>query len=289
MAETLIKNVSDTAFWIAHYRALETERPDALFRDPLARVLAGDRGKNIAKNMPLSFWTKWAVVIRTRIIDDYIRSVIADGADLILNLGAGLDTRPYRMEVPHSLVWIEADYPHVIEFKEKRLSGEKPLCQLERVKLDLADVDERKRIFSDINRRANKVTVLTEGVVPYLSAEEVGTLADDLRALEHMCYWIVDYFSPEILKYRERRVMTRKMQNAPLKFIPNDWFGFFLGHGWRSKEIRYLLEEGIQLGRAIEMPPLMKISVAIRRLFASRRQRAAFNKAAAYVLLEPAK
>jgi O-methyltransferase involved in polyketide biosynthesis len=51
MATALIGNVSDTAFWVAHHRALESERADALFRDPLAGILAGDRGRQIAKEM----------------------------------------------------------------------------------------------------------------------------------------------------------------------------------------------------------------------------------------------
>ena len=48
MRETqAIENVSDTALWVAIYRAIETDRPDAHFRDPLARRLAGDRGAAI--------------------------------------------------------------------------------------------------------------------------------------------------------------------------------------------------------------------------------------------------
>jgi O-methyltransferase involved in polyketide biosynthesis len=46
VTDTLIENVSDTAFWIAHYRALETQRADALFHDLLAGLLAGERGKH---------------------------------------------------------------------------------------------------------------------------------------------------------------------------------------------------------------------------------------------------
>ena len=42
-----IESVSDTARWVAVYRAMETERPDALFRDPWARRLAGVKGENI--------------------------------------------------------------------------------------------------------------------------------------------------------------------------------------------------------------------------------------------------
>ena len=98
MAAPLIENVSDTAFWVAHHRALEGERGDALFPDPLAGVLAGDHGRLIAGTMPQPAMTTWAVVIRTCIIDDFIREPIAQGADTILNLGAGLDTRPAHLD-----------------------------------------------------------------------------------------------------------------------------------------------------------------------------------------------
>ena len=287
MTDTLVQNVSDTAFWIAHFRALETERPDALFRDPLAGMLAGDRGKKIAETMPRSFMTGWAVVIRTCIIDDYVRFAIAQGTDTVLDLGAGLDTRPYRMDLPKSLAWVEADYPDLIEFKEKRLSNEKPCCQLDRVKLDLANLSERRQMFASTNARAKKMLVLTEGVVPYLSVEDVGSLADDLRALDRACYWVVDYFSPELHKYRQR-LMRRKMENAPFKFKPEDWFGFFKQHGWHSREIRYLAEEADRIQRPIQLPLFLKLVLRIRALVASTERRAAFRRSAGYVLLEPA-
>jgi len=84
MPDTVIENVSDTAFWIAHYRALESQRTDALSHDPLAGLLAGDRGKTIAAAMPRGSITAWSVVIRTCIIDDYIRSAINEGVDTVL-------------------------------------------------------------------------------------------------------------------------------------------------------------------------------------------------------------
>ena len=283
----LIENVSDTAFWIAHCRALETERPDALFRDPLARLLAGDHGRKIANAMPVRFITAWVVAIRTRVIDDYIRSSIAQGVDTILNLGAGLDTRPYRLDLPESLVWIEADYPHIVEFKENQLAREKPRCQLERVKLDLASLPERRKLLASVNARAGKMLVLTEGVVPYLSLEEAASLADDLRALDRARCWIVEYISPQASKYRSRGRMKQFMQNAPFKFAPQDWFAFFQAHGWRSREIRYLVDEGDRLHRPIQLPPFLRLVFLIRGIFASKEQRAAFRKFQGYALLEP--
>jgi methyltransferase (TIGR00027 family) len=285
--EQLIGHVSDTAFWVAHYRAIEGERPDALFHDPLAGVLAGERGKKIAQTMPITFWTGWSVVLRTCIIDDYIRKVVGEGTDTILNLGAGLDTRPYRLELPESLLWIEADYPHMIEFKEERLAKEKPRCRLERVKIDLADAAAPGRMLAEVDARAAKMLVLTEGVVPYLREEEVASLADDLRAMAHARYWVLDYFSPEVVKYRGRNGMHQHMQNAPFQFAPDDWWGFFEKHGWTPTDVRYYMEEAQRRKRPLDLPWTMRVLFRVRGLFISKRQREMFQKIAGYVMMEP--
>jgi methyltransferase (TIGR00027 family) len=286
VTETVIADVSDTAFWVAHYRGVETQRADALFRDPLAGLLAGERGRQIARNMPMPQMTAWAVVIRTCIIDDFIRHALAQGVDTILNLGAGLDTRPYRMDLPASLVWIEVDFPKVIDFKSERLSQETPRCRLTRLKLDLADAQQRRQMLASVNASTKKMLILTEGVVPYLSADEVGSLADDLRSLERARYWIVDYFSDELLKFRRRQI-GNKMQNAPFKFQPKDWFGFFAQHGWHCTEMRYLAEEAERLGRQLQLPLRLALMTKFLQLFASNARRAASKKYAGYALLEP--
>jgi methyltransferase (TIGR00027 family) len=288
MPGELIENVSDTAFWIAYYRAAESKRPDALFRDPLAGVLAGERGEKIARSMPMSFWTQWTVVMRTVIIDDFIKQAIANGADTVLNLGAGLDTRPYRMDLPESLLWIEADYPQMIEFKEAKLAGEKPRCKLERVKADLSNAMERRQLLASVDARASKTIVLTEGVIPYLSEEEAGALADDLRSQKHSGLWIVEYLAPRTMKYRNRGPMRRRMQNAPFKFAPADWFGFFRQHGWQPKETRYFMDEAARLKRPVPLPPLMKALFTIRGILSTPKTREGWRKMAGYVLFERA-
>jgi len=192
------------------------------------------------------------------------------------------------MELPESLTWVEADHPQIIEHKETRLAGERPRCRLERVKLDLTNLAERRDLLDRVNAQAKQLLVLTEGVVPYLSMEEAGSLADDLQALDHVLYWIVDYFAPQTLKYRQRFWAKRWGQNVQFKFAPDDWFAFFAGHGWRSREIRYLPEEAERLHRPIEVPRLLRILFKIRGFFASKERRAAFRKFSGYVLLEPA-
>src|SRR5262249_38710240 len=107
----LIRNISDTALWVAVYRARETERPEALCRCPLARKLAGERGEQIARSMQFGERHAWSYVARTWLVDRIVTEQVAQGTDMVVNLAAGLDTRPYRMDLPRSLRWIEVDLP----------------------------------------------------------------------------------------------------------------------------------------------------------------------------------
>src|SRR6185312_9954090 len=124
----LIRNISDTALWVAYYRALESERPDGLFRDPYARQLAGERGAAIAASQPFLDQNAWSLLARTYLFDQFIHQEVALGADLVVNLAAGLDARPYRMSLPATLHWIEVDLPAILDYKEEVLSTEKPGC-----------------------------------------------------------------------------------------------------------------------------------------------------------------
>jgi len=272
MSETPIAHVTDTAFWVATYRANESARPDALFRDPLAARLVEGRGRDIAERIAGGEQVAWVVVLRTLIIDDFIRQAIADGCDAVLNLGAGLDTRPYRLELPPSLRWIEVDFAGTIDFKNERLAGETPRCRLERRAVDLGDAVARRALLADVNASAQKVLVLTEGVVGYLANEEVAALAADLRAQPNFAWWVVEYVSSQfrrferLLSYRRRK----QMANAPLRFRPDDWLGFFAARGWTAKEIRYLVAEGEKHHRPPPVPRWMMLIVRI--MSRSRRQ-----------------
>jgi len=119
MAEPTIRHISDTARWAAVYRARETERKDALFRDPFARRLAGERGEQIAEATPFHEKHSWSWVTRTYLFDSIISEQVGQGADMVVNLAAGLDTRPYRMVLPASLKWVEVDLPEILDYKEE--------------------------------------------------------------------------------------------------------------------------------------------------------------------------
>ena len=126
--EPLIRDISDTARWMAVYRARETEREDAAFRDPFARALAGERGERIAQALTFTDENAWSFVARTYLFDRFVTRLVQHGADMVVNLAAGLDTRPYRMELPASLRWVEVDLPDILDYKEEILGDATPVC-----------------------------------------------------------------------------------------------------------------------------------------------------------------
>ena len=249
----LIRNVSDTARLVALARAVESERPDALFRDPFARRLAGERGTRIAKSNPLGARKSaagWPIVTRTYVIDQMIQAHIAQGGDMVINLAAGLDTRPYRMEVPPSLQWIEVDLPEIFAHKEEILRGEKPVCSLERIRLDLSDVPARRELFARLARQSRKALVISEGLVVYLSSDDVALLAQDLAAQPSFRSWILDMVSPKLLATLQKRMTANLKQAAPFKFAPQEGPAFFAKFGWTVVEANSLLRVAARLHRA---------------------------------------
>jgi methyltransferase (TIGR00027 family) len=249
-SEPLVRNISDTARWAAVYRARETERSDALFRDPFARRLAGERGEQIADGMPFSNKATWAWITRTVLFDRFITELIGQGVDTVVNLAAGLDARPYRMPLSPSLKWIEVDLPEILDYKESILAGEEPVCSLERVRLDLSNVDARRQLFIRLGANAKRALVITEGLLIYLSADEVASLARDLASISAFQNWVFELVSPGLMKKMTQSAgVILNQANAPFKFAPPEGPGFFEPHGWQIKEVRSLLKTTAQLKR----------------------------------------
>jgi methyltransferase (TIGR00027 family) len=246
-----VRGVSDTARWVAYFRARETQRADALFQDPYAERLAGEHGFHLANTLRDGSKHEWAWVARTYLFDEFLSRAIQDGADLVVNLAAGLDARPYRMNLPASLQWVEVDLPDIVSYKEEILRKENPRCRLERTALDLSDSVARRKLFSDLDGRANKVVVASEGLLIYFTSEEVASLAADLGATKHFQSWIIDLASPGQLRLMQRTTGKQLSEaGAAFKFGPAEGANFFLPYGWEPKEVRGLLKTAAQFQRA---------------------------------------
>lgn len=248
-AEPSLRNISDTALWVAVHRARETERPNALFRDPFARKLAGERGERIAREMQAGAPYEWPYIARTVRFDQIVNEQVTQGADMVINLAAGLDTRPYRMELPASLKWVEVDLPAMIDYKAEILANEKPRCALESVCLDLTDLAARRALFQRLGNNSKRVLVMTEGLLVYLSREEVTQLGRDLAAQPSFRDWVIDLCSPGLLKMLQKNLSALEKAGSPLKFGPEEGPGFFTDSGWKPAEVYSMLKTAAKLKR----------------------------------------
>jgi methyltransferase (TIGR00027 family) len=254
--EPLIRDVSDTARWMAAYRAQETERDDAAFKDPFARALAGERGERIAAAIAKAGDYSWPLVARTYLFDRYVNRLVKAGVDLVVNLAAGLDTRPYRMELPASLRWVEVDLPDILDYKESVLVGAKPVCAFERVRLDLTNEDARRGLFDRLGRSSQNAAILSEGLLIYLMPQAVGALADDLARPATFRHWVVDIANPALVEMMKQQAGgATQMAGAPFLFAPANGPAFFTPHGWTATEVRTMLKAAGKIGR---LPIMMR-------------------------------
>ena len=281
MQDQLINNVADTALWIAAYRAQESERPDAVFKDPLARKLAGEQGFKMVDATPIKEHMAFAMVARTTGIDRLINMAIERGIDTVINLGAGLDTRPYRMPLPVNLRWIEVDFPRMIDYKNRLLENDIPACHLQRIATDLSDTIKRKMLFIRLGAETKRALLITEGVVGYLTNEQGAQLSKDLVAIPTFHYWILDYNQGGVRRHRRATHLKKILTNAPLQFNVNDPIAFFTSHGWKVHDNIYLLDEGDRIGR--RLPPFKFPLNLFTKLF-PKKAREIGNKTYGYVL-----
>ncbi|HEX9293330.1 MAG TPA: class I SAM-dependent methyltransferase [Gemmatimonadales bacterium] len=279
-----ISSVSDTARWVAMYRAMESERPDALFHDPYARRLAGPAGQQILASMPQGRRWAWPMIVRTAVMDEVImRLVTQEGVDTILNLAAGLDARAYRLDLPAQLRWIDVDLEGILSYKEAALAGEQPRCRVEFVRADLTNQTARRTLFQRVGAQAKRALVIAEGLLVYLTPEDVTALATDLAAQPAFRWWLIDLGSPALQQFLSRTWGNQlRAGNAPMLFFPAEGTTFFAPTGWGEAEYHAILDEALRLKRA----PRMSWVWRLLGLFASQKRRAEFKRFSGIVLLQ---
>ncbi|MEH2002450.1 MAG: SAM-dependent methyltransferase [Nostoc sp.] len=259
-------NLAETAYLVAMYRALESERVDALFKDQLARVLAGGKGEMLVEVIGEKDKITNAIAIRTYVFDNLILQLInSKNIDTVINLAAGLDTRPYRLPFCASLRWIEVDLPEIIAYKEQALKNQQPLCSLERVKLDITNLALRKTFFSAINLATRQTLVITEGLLSYLYETQVALLATDIYEESNLNWWLFELESSLALKDYEQ-VYARKIfdqyftnGNKTLLFAPEQGAEFFQQYNWKVAKSVSAWKELHRLNRGIKFTWLLEI------------------------------
>ncbi|MBF6329878.1 SAM-dependent methyltransferase [Nocardia transvalensis] len=191
----ITESVGVTALGIAAIRAAETQRPDALFRDPYAQRLVAAVGTEgwlrIAQgqvraddenaNRMYQSMSGFAVA-RTCYFDSYFADAAAEGIRQVVILAAGLDARAYRIQWPSGTVVYELDQPKVLQFKAAALADARPTVDRREVAVDLRH-DWPKALRDKGFDTSAPTAWLAEGLLRYLPTEAQDRLLDDVVAL----------------------------------------------------------------------------------------------------------
>ncbi|MEI6813826.1 MAG: SAM-dependent methyltransferase [bacterium] len=281
-----ISHVSDTARWVAVYRAMESARPDALFRDPFAAKLAGEQGERIVDGMKYGRRTAWAMIVRTQVFDEEILDTITrEKVDLVLNIAAGLDARPWRLDLDPELRWVDVDFPEILAYKAGIIGDAKPKCHYESRGVDLRIAADRDALFAELGAKAKRVLVIAEGLLIYLTPADVEALARALAAVPSFGWWIIDLANPILIEFMSKS-WGKEVQrgNAPFQFAPAEGTAWFTPMGWKERRVRYNTLEARRLKREMQ-------GAAIWRIFGllmPKKKREAMEQMAATVTFERA-
>ncbi len=178
--------VGATGLGVAAIRAAETERPDRLFADPLAAAFVAASGWTPPDRPPedrVRALVAW-VVARTVFLDELLATASQDGCHQVVLLGAGFDTRAFRLSWPPGVRLFELDSTDILDSKARILAQQaaQPTCDRILVRCDLRE-DWPGALLAAGFSPAQPTAWIAEGLLVYLDWDEVQGLIADLSEL----------------------------------------------------------------------------------------------------------
>ncbi|MFE3249732.1 class I SAM-dependent methyltransferase [Streptomyces sp. NPDC059209] len=248
--------VGVTALMVAAARAIETHRHDTLARDVYAEhfVLAAPasaawpvRPQQVEDGDANPLWGRFARYfgLRTRVLDDFLlRSVHTSGARQVVMLGAGLDSRAYRLDWPSGCVVFEIDRAGVLAFKHGVLDGLSATPKAARVPVpvDLRDGWVDALAGAGFDRSAPTVW-LAEGLLFYLPSAAETYLIDTVDRLSAggsaLAFEVK--LEKDLLAYRDSPLYTSTTRQIGIDLLDlfdreprPDSAGDLTGKGWST-------------------------------------------------------
>lgn len=213
-------NVSKTAFYTCSLRSRENFNSNPIVKDKYAQLfLQNDLGKKVSDMFKGFKMSNYSVCTRHRIIDDYILDSSEKSKTLVVNIGCGLDSRPYRI-AKNVVYWLEIDTHGLIEFKNSILPENHTDVQtnLERVGIDFEKDSLSEKISENIPQEEfENVIVIFEGVFMYLSLEIIQQNMNQLRKVFNEFTLVFDFMDKPFFNYKVTKV-EKKLNELGAKF-----------------------------------------------------------------------
>jgi O-methyltransferase involved in polyketide biosynthesis len=187
------------------------------------------------------------------------------------------------MDLPPTLRLVDVDLPGILDYKVDTLKDQKPKCRYEAIRVDLTDDAKRHAVLTQLGSSTTRGLVVTEGLLIYLTDEQVAALSKDLHAAGGLHWWIIDIAHPRLLKMMQKMWgKSLEAGNAPFKFAPAEGTKFFEKLGWKEVTFRSNMEEAKRLKRGM---PGMWFWGLIGKLY-PKRIREQFRRFAGTVVME---
>ena len=179
--------VASTALQLAAIRACESLRDDRLFNDPFARKLAGEDAIAIATKKVAEHEDQGRPFgqVRTRYFDDFLLGNVDNFSQVVL-LGAGLDTRAFRLDLLKDLKFFEIDRSEIIDYKNNILGGETPQCDRITIATNLEESTWVNLLLEKGFDRNQKTMWILEGFLYYLQESQVVDLMKQISDLSSL-------------------------------------------------------------------------------------------------------
>jgi len=191
----LASGVGLTATEAAAARAVAGRKPGALIDDPFAEALVRAVGVeffvDLAKTTVEDAESGFAlprlvdfVAVRTKFFDGFLTAAQRAGIRQTVILGAGLDSRAYRMDWAPLTTVYEVDQRAVLDFKTATMdkAGIPPRAVHKSIPADLAEDWERSLRAGGFTPEL-PTAWCAEGLLPYLAPADVDTLLDTITSL----------------------------------------------------------------------------------------------------------
>jgi len=212
-----VTGVGVTALWVAALRTIASSTPNPIIKDEFSKSLAGKEGFEILHKLDGTNYDQnprvSSIAKRTFVLDLFINEAIQN-IKQIVNLGSGLDTKPYRLNFPSDVVFYEIDVAAVTNYKKRILNkiNATPNCKLITIAMDLTKKDEWVSQLLQSGFDKNKPSLfITEGLLYYLYDNDVANILKSISTLSAIgSIFIGDmlstfsYFGPRFRASREK-------------------------------------------------------------------------------------
>lgn len=160
-------------------------------------------------------------------------------------LGAGLDARPWRLDLPPGLLWIEVDFAGLLEYKAQLLASEKPRCRLRQIAADLTQTSERQA------PAARPGVIITEGLLLYPPARITEAFATEAPRLSGVDHLLLDMASRRLMQNAHpAKLDDVEKLRAPDRMEGQQILDLAFRTGWQTLVRRTYTQEGFAAAAA---------------------------------------